>query len=173
MTLLWTVARLTNLAQMETPGVSLDVAPGQGLAGGAVGAFLTTAVLGLLLVALAPDFTQRMMGDVLDEPVGTFVYGLVSLLALLLLSFLLFITIIGIVVAVPVLLVAYVVWGIGAAIAYLAIADRIVGHEDGWTKPILVGAAINGVLTLTGLGGLLAFCIGAAGFGAVLREQLH
>lgn len=169
---IWTVLRLGTLAQFEAPGLSVDIAPGQGLAGGAFGAFLTTAVIGLLLVALAPEFTQRMMGEVLEEPIGTFVYGVVSLLALLLVSFILFITIIGILIAFPVLLVAYVVWGIGAAIAYLAIADRLIGHEDGWTKPILVGAAINGVLTLTGLGGILAFCIGAAGFGAILRERL-
>jgi hypothetical protein len=35
-------------------------------------------------------------------------------------------------------------------------------------KPLLVGAGIDGGLTLTGIGVLVSVCIGAAGFGAVL-----
>jgi hypothetical protein len=104
--------------------------------------------------------------------VGAFVYRIVALLALVVVTVLLAITIIGLLVAVPLALVAYVVWAVGAAIAYLAIGDRLIGHDDGWLKPLLVGAGINGVLTLTGIGGLIAFCIGAAGFGAVLRNLL-
>jgi hypothetical protein len=68
--------------------------------------------------------------------------------------------------------VAYLAWAVGASIAFLAVGDRLVGHEDGWTKPLLVGAAINGGLTLTGIGGIVTFGIGAAGFGAVLRDFL-
>lgn len=168
---IWTEIVPALLVQVP-PGVNVDVGFGEGLAGGAVGAFLTTLVIGAILVAIAPEYTQRMMRDVAEEPVGSFVYGLLSLLLLLAASFLLFITIIGIVVALPLLLVAWVVWGVGAAIAYLAIADRLVGHDDGWLKALLVGAGINGVLTITGIGGLVAFGIGAAGFGAVLRSYL-
>ena len=39
-------------------------------------------------------------------------------------------------------------------------------------KPLLVDAAINGALPLTGIGGLVAFGIGAAGFGAVFRDRM-
>jgi hypothetical protein len=110
---------------------------------------------------------------VLEEPLGAFVYGVVALLALVVVTIILAITIVGLLVAIPLALVAYVVWAVGAAIAYLAIGDRLVGHDDGWLKPLLVGAAINGVLTLTGIGGLIAFGIGAIGFGAVLRNLLN
>ena len=157
---------------VEAPGVDIDVGFGEGLAGGAVGAFLTTLVVGAILVAIFPEYTQRMMTSVTEEPVESLVYGLLALVLLLVASFLLFITIIGIVVAIPLLLLAWVVWGVGAAIAYLAIADRLVGHRDGWLKPLLVAAGINGVLTMTGIGGLIAFAIGAAGFGAVLRSRM-
>ena len=34
---------------------------------------------------------------------------------------------------------------------------------------LVVAAALNGVLTVTGIGALLSFCIGAAGFGTLLR----
>ena len=59
-----------------------------------------------------------------------------------------------------------------AAVAFLAIADRLVDREDGWTKPLLIAAGLNGALALTGVGGIVSFGIGAAGFGAVLRDWL-
>ena len=163
---------LLDLVAQLGPNVDVGVDPGTGLAGGAVGAFLTTVIVGGLMLAIVPDYTERMRELLLDEPVGAFVYGVVALLALVVVTVLLAITIIGLLVAVPLALVAYVVWAVGAAIAYLAIGDRLIGHDDGWLKPLLVGAGINGVLTLTGIGGLIAFCIGAAGFGAVLRNLL-
>jgi len=142
------------------------------LVGGAIGAFLTTLVVGAILVAVAPDYTEGKMASLLDEPVSAFIYGFVSLIFFALVIFVLVVTIIGILVAVPLVLVVYVVWAVGAAIAFLAIADRVVGHDDGWVKPLVVGAGINGALTLTGLGGIVTFAIGAAGFGAVLRDYL-
>ncbi|PGF15009.1 hypothetical protein CP556_01935 [Natrinema sp. CBA1119] len=158
-----------TLIVQTNPGVDIDIGTMNGLLGGAITAFLTTLVVGAILVAVVPEFTERMMGDMLEDPIGSFVYGIVSLLALGLLILLLFITIVGILVAVPLFFVVYLVWAIGGAIAYLAIADRLVDRDDGWLKPLLVAAGISGALTATGVGGLLSICIGAAGFGAVLR----
>ena len=140
--------------------------------GGAVGAFLTTLVVGAILIAVAPAYTERRMADLVAEPVGSFVYGVVALLALGFVILLLFITIVGILVAAPLALLAWAIWAVGSVVAFLVVADRIVGHEDGWLVPLLVGAGINGLLTLTGVGGILSFCLGAAGFGAVLRSLL-
>ena len=163
---------------------ALQVGPGSGpqmepvanpllnLARSAVGAFLTTLVVGAILVAVVPDYAEGKMATVLDEPVGSFIYGFVPLVFFALVIFVLFITIIGIIIALPLAVLLYLVWAIGASIAFLAIGDRLVGHEDGWTKPLLVSAGINGALTLTGVGGILTFAIGAAGFGAVLRDYL-
>jgi len=78
-----------------------------------------------------------------------------------------------IVVAIPLLIVAIVVWIVGAVIASLAIADRLIGHEDGWLKPLLVAGAINGGLALTGVRGIVSFAVGAAGLGTVLRAYLE
>lgn len=112
------------------------------------------------------------MAEVLENPVGSFLYGLVCLVLLFLAIVVLVFTIIGVLVALPLGLRAYVVWAVGASIAFLAIGDRLVGHDDGWAKPLLVGVAINGGLTVTGVGGILSFAIGAAGFGAVLKKYL-
>lgn len=160
------------LIAQTNPGVDVDIGTTNGLLGGAITAFLTTLVVGAILVAVIPEYTERMMADVLEDPLGSFVYGIGSLLVIGLVIFLLVITIIGILVAFPLGLLAYLVWAIGAAIASLAIAERLVGREDGWLKPLVVGAAINGVLAMTGVGAILSVCIGAAGFGAVLRDYL-
>ncbi|WP_440765450.1 hypothetical protein [Natronorubrum sp. DTA7] len=159
------------IAQAD-PGIDIDIGTADSLLGGAVSAFLTTLIVGAIMIAIAPAFTERMMADALENPVGSFVYGILSIVGIVLLAFLLFITIVGILVAIPLLLVAYLLWAIGTVVGYLAIADRLVGREDGWLKPLLVAAGLNGALALTGIGGLVSLCVGAAGFGAVLRDVL-
>jgi len=165
----------TTVLQMG-PGTGPPVdpvgTPFVNLAGSAVTAFLTTLVVGAILVAVAPDYTERKMTTLLEDPLGAFLYGAVVLIFLVLVVVILAITIIGLLVAVPLALVSYLVWAVGAAIAFLAVGERLVGRADGWAKPLVVGAAINGALTLTGVGGILTFAIGAAGFGAVLRDFL-
>lgn len=164
--------RTAVLAQTP-PGVDVTVTLGEGLAGGAVGAFLTTLLLGAVLVALFPDATERLMTAVVGEPFQSLAYGVFALFALVSLTVALVFSIVGIVVAIPLVVAAYLTWGVGSAVAFLAIADRLVGHEDGWGKPLLVAARMNGLLTLTGIGTLVAICVGAAGFGAVLRPYLE
>ncbi|MFW6435629.1 MAG: hypothetical protein ACOCY1_04540 [Halovenus sp.] len=151
------------------PGANVDVS--LGLGGGAFGVFLTTLLVGALLIALAPEYTDRMKQSLVAEPVDSFIYGVLSLVALILVTFLLVLTIIGIFVVIPLAIAAYVLWAVGSAIAFLLIGERLVDAED-WKLPLLVGAGINGALALTGVGGLVSFCIGAAGFGAVLRDLL-
>ncbi len=152
--------------------VNTDIDGPSGLASGAVGAFLTTLIVGGILVVLAPDYTERKVAEVFDDPVTSFIYGFLFLLLLVLIVVVLVVTIIGILVAIPVVILAYLVWAVGATIGFLAIGDRIVGHEDDWLKPLLVAAAINGALALTGIGGIVSFLIGAVGFGAILRDYI-
>ena len=154
----------------EVPAGPVD--PLASVVSSAVGAFLTTLVVGAILVAVAPDSLERMMATVTEEPVGSFVYGLVALLAVVVATVILVITIVGILLAVPSAIPAAIIRAVEAVVAHLAIADRLVGREDGWTKPLLVAAAIDGGLTLTGIGGIVSFRIGAAGFGAVLKDRL-
>lgn len=140
------------------------------LVGGAIGAFLTTLIVGAILVAVVPDYAERMIEEVPRDPFTSFLYGFLALILLALLIVGLVITIIGILVVIPLVVVVYLAWAVGATLAFLAIGDRLVGREDGWTKPLVVAAAINGGLALTGIGGLASFLIGAVGFGAVLRD---
>jgi len=163
--------RFVTLGFLEaprSPGFDLTV----GLGSGAVGTFLTTLLVGAVLVALAPEYTRRKMDAVREDPVGSFVYGLVSLVGLAAAILLLFFTLIGIPLVIVLFLVALVLWSVGAAIAFLAIASQFVDPEDGWLVPLLLAAGINGGLTLTGVGGVVGFVVGAAGFGAILRDFL-
>lgn len=160
-----------DIAQVATDA-DLPVRTGIGLAGSAIWTFVTTAVLGGILVALSPEYAKGRMVDVTSEPLESVLYGILALLGVVALAVVLFVTLIGIPIALLLLLGAYLLWIFGAVIAYLAIADRLVGTEDGWLKPLLVAGAINGVLVLTGIGGLVSFVIGAAGFGAVIRNVL-
>jgi hypothetical protein len=145
------------------------VDPAVGLGSGAFGTFLSTLVVGALLLVLAPAWTRGRMRQVAGNPLGSFAYGLVALVVAAVVVFVLFITIVGILIAVPLAAVLYFVWVVGAVIAYLAIADRFVDVDDDWVVALAVAAALNGVLTLTGVGAFLSFCIGAAGFGTLLR----
>jgi hypothetical protein len=165
-------ATILTVAQAvsDDPGVNVDISTGLG--GGALGAFVTTLVVGALLIALAPTFTDRVSDALEGEPVNSFLYGIMFLIAIALMIVLLVITIIGILVAIPLFLVAYIVWAIGSAIAFLTIGQRLVDDED-WKLPLLVGALLNGGLTLTGVGAIISLVIGAAGFGAVLRDYFE
>ncbi|WP_436908231.1 hypothetical protein [Halosimplex marinum] len=153
--------------------VDVDLNPVTDVVGSAVGSFLTTLVVGAILVAVAPAFLEDRMAAVVDDPVGSFVYGFLVLIFAVLAIIVLFFTFIGIPLALGLGLLVYLVWAVGATVAFLAIAERLVDREgDDWLKPLVVAAALNGGLVLTGVGGILAFCIGAAGFGAVLEDRL-
>ena len=160
------------LQSVDVPELgSVDVAVSLG--GGAVSTFLTTLLVGAILVALAPEYTTRKMDELRENVVASFVYGLASLVFFILVIVVLLFTIIGIPLALVFGLLVFVAWVFGAAIAFLAIADRLVDHGEGdWLVPLLIAAAINGGLTLTGIGALVAFCVGAAGFGVVVRDYL-
>lgn len=153
--------------------IDVDVSPAVGVAGSALGSFLTTFLVGAVLLALVPDYANRMVETVLDDLVGSLVYGLLALVFVVLVSFVLVVTLVGIVVAIPFVMLAVAVWAVGASIAFLAIGRRLVDREDEPLVPLLVGAAINGGLVLSGVGGIVSFGLGALGFGAVLRDWME
>jgi hypothetical protein len=172
--------------------VDVDIDPAGALGGGALGAALTTLVFGAILVALAPEYMTARMREVTEDPVDSFAWGVFIILALVVMSIALVITIVGILVVIPLLVTAYLVWGFGTAVAFAAIAERLLdrfgdderddrpeadgeqgdGEPDDWLTTLLVAGALDGALVLTGIGALLSLAIGAAGFGAIVRNWL-
>lgn len=161
----------TELGTLSTHGQSLDVDLTTGLGGTGIGAFLTTLLVGAILIAIAPEYTNRMTRRIQEEFVQSLLYGILILVGLVVLILLLVLTIVGILVVLPLILIAIIVWAVGSAIAFLTIGYHLVDTED-WKLPLLVGAAINGGLALTGIGGLISFVIAASGFGAVVSDWL-
>ncbi len=43
----------------------------------------------------------------------------------------------------------------------------------GGRRPLLVAAGLDGLLALIGIGGIVSFVVGPAGFGAVLQARLQ
>lgn len=161
---------VSTLLQAAPPFDPVGVDPAVGLGGGAVGTFVSTLIVGAILLVVAPAWTKARMRRVSQSPIGNFAYGFVVLVIAIVVIVLFAITLIGLVVAIPLAFLLYLAWIVGAVIAYLAIADRFVDVDDDWVVALVVAAALNGVLTLTGIGALLSFCIGAAGFGTLLRS---
>jgi hypothetical protein len=86
------------------------------LGGTATGSFLTTLLVGAIMVALAPAYTEQMVGVVRDDIVGSFAYGIAALLVISLVAILLAGTVLGLLFVVPLLVLAYVVWAVGARV---------------------------------------------------------
>ena len=160
---------MDHLIPVLQAGVDIN-AGGTTLLGSGVSAFLTTLIVGAILVALLPEYTDRMIDEVADEPLSSFLYGFAAVLLLGILTLLLVLSVVGILLAIPLVAVAYICWAAGATLAFLAIAERLVSRADGWLKPLLVAAGLNGGLALNGIGGLVSFVAGAVGFGTILRD---
>jgi hypothetical protein len=157
---------------VEVPDLGV-VDAAAGVVSGAIGSFLLTLLVGAVLLALSPGYVERRAGAFLEDPVGAFVYGFLVLVLVGLTAIVLVITLIGILVAIPLIVVTAVLVYVGSAVAFLAIGDRLVGGIDERPlRPLAVGAAINGGLALTGVGGLVALCVSAAGFGVVVKDVL-
>jgi hypothetical protein len=163
------VATLNRLLSDVFVEIPADV----GVLASAVWAFLTTLVVGALAVGIVPERTEAMMERLVAEPFEALMCGVAVVLLLLLVLFALVVTVLGVLVAYPLLVVAYCCWAVGATVAYLAVADRLVGHEDGWLRPLVLAAGLSGGLTATGVGGFLGLALGVVGFGAVLLPSLR
>lgn len=90
------------------------------------------------------------------------------LLLLAVLVVLLVVSIIGSLVVVPLVVAAWLVWLAGASLVLLAIADRLVGHDDGWIPALLAAAGISAALALSDIGAIITLVLGALGLETIL-----
>jgi len=90
---LGTAVDVTAVAQMG-PGGTPETAPSgpSSVLGSALGAFLTTLIVGAVLLAVVPEYTRKRMDAVLERPLNSFLYGVVCLLALVVAIVVLFFT---------------------------------------------------------------------------------
>ncbi|GGM65402.1 putative membrane protein [Halarchaeum rubridurum] len=144
-----------------------------GVGGRAAGAFLGTLIVGALLLAFADDHVERLVDAVAEEPVPSFLWGVGTLVALVCVTFLLVLSIVGILVAVPLILVAAVVYYVGNTLTYVYVGGRAaagLGWETTRWGHLLVGAVFAGaVAALPVVGGLVSFVVSSIGVGALVH----
>lgn len=130
--------------------------------------FIGTLVVGALILALAPEFVDRIVDRVHDETGMCFGWGVLVFIVFFVAIFLLIITIIGILVVIPLSIGFGILGAAGNALGYLALfAPHI---ESRWAA-LVVGAAISGIAAIIPIvGGLLGFVVGSLGTGAIVRE---
>ncbi|WP_256403577.1 hypothetical protein [Halorubrum salinum] len=133
-------------------------------------------ILGAIVIAVAPDFTDEGAGYVRGEPVMAFVYGFGAYIAVAVTALLLAITIVGLLVVIPGLLALAVV-GVATTTVGVVALGRWIGDvadvSDGLGTALVVGAlawALLGVVPV--LGGLATGALNAMGFGYLVARVL-
>jgi MFS family permease len=130
--------------------------------------FFGTLVVGALILALVPEFVDRIVDRIHDETGMCFGWGVLVLLVFLGAVLLLIVTIVGILVVIPLAIGFGILGAAGNALGYLALfAPHI---ESRWAA-LVVGAAISGIAAMIPIvGGLLGFVVSSLGTGAIVRE---
>jgi len=139
----------------------------------AVGGFLGTLVVGLLLVFAAPGYTDRVTGRARERPLASFGWGLGVFVAFIGTAILLAITVVGVVLLIPLVLVFLVVAIAGNALGYLALLETYppLGNLDSRAVPVVLAAVLAGVTSLVPvLGDVVGFVVGSVGIGAILLD---
>jgi hypothetical protein len=169
------VSLLTALLVAATPAAAQ---PGSGaaepflsFAGSLLGAAITL-VIGLVVVAVAPDYTDRMVAKMGKRPGEYFVTGLVAFVAFLVLVVVLAVTVVGVVLYV-VLIPAAILVGIVSHALVSTFIGRVLFSSE---ASVLVDYLVGGILLLVVsqvpfLGGLVNFVlVTCLGTGAVVSE---
>jgi len=156
---------------------AIDRSPWTGveLVGSAAVSFVATAVgvalVGAVVSAVAPDFTDKGVEYLHAEPGEAFLYGVAAYVAIAVAMFALAITIIGLLVAVPAVIVLAILSFGGTAVSAIALGAWLrsllgMGVANGRGPDLVVGAvAWAGLGLIPVLGGLVRFVVGAMGFG--------
>jgi hypothetical protein len=140
----------------------------------AAGALLGTLIIGALLLAIAPGFTERIINTIEDEPVSSFLWGLGIFVAFIVVIIVLFITLIGIVVAIPLILLMVFVSLFGGALVFIVIGERLLVAANVETSRwghLAVGAVVAALLAVIPvIGGVTNFIVNTVGVGAIVYD---
>ncbi|MUW14762.1 hypothetical protein GJ633_08835 [Halorubrum sp. CBA1125] len=135
-------------------------------------------ILGAIVIAVAPTFTDEGTRYVRSDPVTAFVYGFGAYLAIVAATVLLAITLIGLVVVVPGLIALAIVSVATTTVGVVALGRWVGDALDvdvggGLGAALLVGALAWSLLGLVPiLGGLVTFALNAMGLGYLAARLL-
>lgn len=138
----------------------------------AVGTFVGTLIVGALLIAIAPDYTEKIIDTIEDEPVTSFLWGLGIFIALIVVVVILVITLLGIIVAVPLIFLMILVSLVGGAIVFIYVGERLLDAANVETSRwghLVAGAFVATVLAaIPFIGGVTNFIVNSVGVGAIV-----
>lgn len=139
-----------------------EVAPGVRAASG----LALTLVVGAILLAAAPNYVDAIVGEIDEQPVTCFAWGIGALVGFIGSVVLLAITVIGIILVIP-LLIAFVILAIaGNVLAFLAVGDRFVDNR--WVALLVAALALAVLNVVPIVGNIISFVIGSVGMGAIV-----
>ncbi|WP_224449713.1 hypothetical protein [Haloprofundus salilacus] len=123
-------------------------------------------LIGGLVIAVAPNYLRRTTARVRNDPVSTFLWGLLTFVALLVGSIL----IITMIVTIPAMLILGIVGNVIVSVTLgMVVAGGVV--DDSLFKALVVGVLIVSLVGLIPiLGGLVNFVLGMMGGGAMVNE---
>lgn len=134
----------------------------------ATGSFLSTIIVGAIMLAASPNYVDSIIEDVLEEPVASFAWGILTLIVFVGTAFLLAITIIGIVLVIPLVILFVIVAIAGNVLAYLAVCDGFVDNR--WAALVVAALAVTVVSLIPAIGTIVGFVVGSVGTGAIVRR---
>lgn len=139
--------------------------------------FVVSLIVAGLVYGISPGFTEDGVREVREDPVGTFLTGLLANVVIIIAVILLAITVIGLLVVIPGVFVLFFLGVAGNAVGVIALGAALTADGSGVGdagKSILVGAltvALVGAIPV--LGGIFTFLVQTAGFGYVIDYLLE
>jgi hypothetical protein len=130
---------------------------------------LIYVVLGGIVLAVAPEYTEHMAARIRKDTGTSFISGLVALIVTFVAAVLLAITIVGIIVLIPGAIALMVVQIVGntAALVALGSVTTEAGRGSAFAA-LVIGAVLLSALSLVPiLGGIVRFAVQTIGFGAI------
>lgn len=138
-------------------------------------AFLSTLIVGGLAIAFVPEYVDRIIDRINENPLATFGWGFLiyvaSIVILVILAIILILTIIGIFLLIPIFLLVIVIGAAANAFGFIAIFGRIVDSQG---QALVLGAAAAGILSLIPVIGTVAgFVASTLGIGAMFKDLIE
>jgi hypothetical protein len=156
-------------AQSPDPGAGLDFGVQIGLR--FVAALVINLLLGGALVAFGPRYAREAVGDLRDDPISAFGWGLVFGIGAPIALVLIGITIVGLIVTIPGLLVLAVLGILGNAVSVVWVGSLLTsdGGDVGGSAAVVGAAAFAALTAIPLLGSLLSSILGLCGLGVAGR----
>jgi len=147
----------------------------------AIGAFfsltgiITTLVLGLLVIKLAPNYTARAISVVENQTLRSFLFGILALVVLPILFFVLLITLVGVPLAFITLFIGLLYLTFGKIYVLTAVGQRVLGYRQKNPSQLigfLLGMLLYSlIMIIPVIDVLVKFLVLTVGMGAALIKE--